>query len=148
MTPERLVQRLRLALFLAAGAMFVVTPVELWLTEHFQEPAQLIPFVLCGLGLATLGAVLLRPSRSTIRALRGVMILVALGGLLGIGLHLYNNFQFELDIRPGATAGDVIMAALAGANPLLAPGILAFAAFLGLTATYYHPALAHDAAYS
>ncbi|MBE0690711.1 MAG: hypothetical protein IH587_11385, partial [Anaerolineae bacterium] len=90
MSPERLDQRLRLALFLAAGSMFVITPVELWLTEHFQEPIQLIPFVLCGLGLVALGAALFRPSRSTIRALRAVMIVVALGSFLGIGLHLFN----------------------------------------------------------
>ncbi|MCA9910598.1 MAG: hypothetical protein KC519_18205 [Anaerolineae bacterium] len=141
MTDERIVQHLRLIMLLAAGAMFIVTPVELWLTEHFQEPVQLIPFVLCALGILTVGAVVFRPRRGSIRALRGVMILVVLGSLLGIGLHLYNNFQFELDIRPSATAGDVVMAALSGANPLLAPGILAFAALLAIAATYYHPAL-------
>lgn len=142
MTAERIVQRLRLIMLLAAGSMFVVTPVELWLQGHYQETAQLIPFVLCVLGILTVVAVVFRPRRGTIRALRGVMILVALGSLLGIGLHLYNNFQFELDIRPSAAAGDVAVAALTGANPLLAPGILAFAALLAIAATYYHPALA------
>jgi hypothetical protein len=64
--------------------------------------------------------------------------------LLGIYLHLKSNFAFELDIRPGAKASEVIMESLRGANPVLAPGVLAYAALVALAATYAHPALAES----
>jgi hypothetical protein len=65
--------------------------------------------------------------------------------LFGIFEHIEHNFGFALEIQPNATAPDVFWAALGGANPLLAPGILAFAALLALAASYYHPLL-HPAA--
>ena len=49
--------------------------------------------------------------------------------------------MFELDIRPGATISAVLGDALKGAAPLLASGIMAMAAIVALTGTYYHPAL-------
>jgi hypothetical protein len=141
MTPELIVQRLRRFLLMLAAFILVGTIAELWLTEHFEESLQLIPFVLAGFGLLVIGAVLVRPQRLSIWALRIVMTVVASGSLLGMYLHLANNFQFELEIRPNAGAGDVIMETLQGANPLLAPGVLALAAILAIAATYYHPAL-------
>jgi hypothetical protein len=56
-------------------------------------------------------------------------------GLLGIYEHLENNFKFALEIRPNAVLSNVFWESLSGANPLLAPGILA------LAATYYQPEL-------
>lgn len=141
MPAELLLQRLRrfllgLAIFICMG-----TIVELWLSDHDQQTLQYIPFVLSTLGLLVSGVVLFRPNRNTIRALRMVMPLVALGSLAGIGLHLRGNFAFEMDIRPNATASEVLMDALKGAAPLLAPGIMALAAALALAATTYHPVL-------
>jgi hypothetical protein len=133
--------RLRQFLLLLTALTLFGTLGELWLTEHTQEPLQLIPFVLGGAGLLAVAAALLRPQRATLIALRLVMIAVALGGLLGIGLHLANNLAFEQEIRHGAAAGDLLLATLKGANPLLAPGIMVFAGLLALVATYYHPAL-------
>jgi hypothetical protein len=66
---------------------------------------------------------------------------MAFGGLLEIGLHLWNNFGFEREIRPNAAMGDAFINTLEGANPLLAPGILVVAALIAVAATYYHPAL-------
>jgi hypothetical protein len=56
-------------------------------------------------------------------------------------LHLFDNFAFEREIRPNAALVDVIINALRGVNPLLAPGILALAAALAIAATYRHPVL-------
>lgn len=144
MTPEHIESRLRRFLLLVTASIFVATPVELVLEEHTKEPLQLIPFVLCGVGLLTIVAALLHPQRTTMLALRGIMLLVALGGLLGIGLHLLSNFEFEREIRPNTTMGDAIINTLKGANPLLAPGILVVAALIAVAATYYHPALGRD----
>jgi hypothetical protein len=141
MTDERIVYQLRRLLLGLVVATFVGTIIELWLSDHTGEPKQLIPFALCALGLITALAVLIRPQRATILALRAVMIVTAAGSLLGMYFHLKGNFDFELDIRPNATAGEVIVDALKGADPLLAPGILALVAVLAIAATYYHPAL-------
>jgi hypothetical protein len=73
--------------------------------------------------------------------MRGAMTLMVMGSGLGLGLHLLNNYQFEQEIRPSAAAVDVFQEALKGANPLLAPGILALAGLLAIAATTYHPAL-------
>jgi hypothetical protein len=111
------------------------------LEEHTQETLQYIPFVLCGIGLVSVIAALLNPQRATLLALRGVMALVGAGGVLGIALHLIRNLEFEQEIRPNAAIGDLLVNTLKGASPLLAPGVMVFAALLALAATYYHPVL-------
>ncbi|HYP40151.1 MAG TPA: hypothetical protein VEX13_07295 [Chloroflexia bacterium] len=128
-------------MLLVAASIFVATPVELVLEGHTKDTLQLIPFVMCGVGLLTVVAALVRPQKATLLALRVAMLLVALGGVLGIGLHLLNNFAFEREVRPSAAVGDVLINTLKGANPLLAPGILVVAALVAVAATYYHPAL-------
>jgi hypothetical protein len=141
MTTQALESGFRRFLLLMAALIMLAALVELVLEEHTKETLQLIPFFLCGLGLLSVGAVLARPQRRTLLALRAVMVLLALGGLLGVGLHLANNVAFEKEIRPNAAVGDLFVQGLKGANPLLAPGVLVFAALLATAATYYHPAL-------
>lgn len=142
MSDRTLLRRLRLFLLALAGLVFLVTPVELWLTEHFGTPIQFIPFVLSALGLVVVLLVLLASRRATLIGLRGVAVVIILGSLLGVYEHLIHNLAFELEIRPNAVPTDVLLDALKGASPMLAPGILAFGALLALAATYYHPALA------
>jgi hypothetical protein len=137
-------QRLRTFLLALAGFMCLGTVAELALAEHTKTLVQLTPFVLCGVGLVTVIVALLRPRRGTLIALRVVMGLLMAGSLFGIYEHLANNLAFELDIRPGAAINSVWFAALKGAAPLLAPGILALAAVLAIAATYYHPALSNQ----
>lgn len=141
MSNELILQRLRtfllgLAAFLCAGTM-----VELALIGHWEGPPQILPFVLCGLGLAAVIALLLRPQRRIIRLLRWVMGVTFAGSLFGVYEHIEHNIGFAMEIRPNATMGDVFFDALGGANPLLAPGMLALAAMIAIAATYYHPLL-------
>jgi hypothetical protein len=138
---ERIEDRLRRTLLLLVALVFPGTVAELILEEHTKETLQWIPFILCAAGFMVVIAVLLRPERATLLALRVVMVIVAGGGLLGMGLHLLNNYEFAHEIRPNAASTDLILPALKGANPLFAPGILVFAAVVALAATYYHPAL-------
>jgi hypothetical protein len=134
--------RLRRFLLFVSASLFVGTVVELFLVNHMESFAQLIPFALCGLGLVSVVAVLLRPQRALMLALRACMSLVAAGSLFGIYEHIEGNLGFQRELHPNAAFGKVVLGALGGANPLLAPGILALAAALALAATYYHPALA------
>lgn len=64
------------------------------------------------------------------------MIVVVLGSLLGGYLHLSSNLDFETQMRPNGSSVDTFMAALMGAAPLLAPGILGLAGVLAIAATY------------
>lgn len=129
-----------LAALLSAGAL-----VELWAAEHTEEPLQWVPFILCGLSLIAIAAALLRPQRGVLLALRGVMLLMVLGSLLGIYEHVAGNIAFAQEIRPATAGFDLLLEGLTGANPLLAPGMLAVAALIALAATYCHPALAKHA---
>ena len=120
--------RLRRALRLAAAAVFVVTPLELVLTEHTGSAIQFAPFVACALGLVGLWTL----GREGILAKLGRALLgfVTFVSLLGCWEHIEHNFEFVREIRPNAATGEVAFEALFGASPLLAPGILALAAAL------------------
>jgi len=133
--------RIRTFMLLLSVLALVTTLTELWLQDHTRSWAQWIPWALCTIGLVALVPALLRPGRSTLLALRGAMLLVALGGLVGIGFHFMENLGFQQDIHPNAAFGTIIIDALKGAAPLLAPGTLVFAALLALVAAYAHPAL-------
>lgn len=137
----RVEDRFRRFLLLLAACMCVGTIVELVLEEHYEEPTQLIPFVLCTLGLAAIIAVIFRPQRLTIWLLRVVMAVTIAGSLFGVWEHLEGNLGFARDIQPNAAESTVLLDALRGANPLLAPGILALGGILAIAGTYAHPAL-------
>jgi len=137
-------QRLRTFLLGLSAWMCVGTIIELLLAKHYDDPVQLVPFALCGVGLIALLVALWRPRRGTLLALRGVMGLLIVGSLAGVYEHVVNNFAFELEMRPNAVWSDVWFQALRGAAPLLAPGILAIAALIAIAATYAHPALARQ----
>jgi hypothetical protein len=129
-------RRLRTFLFVLAAALFAGTVVELILAEHTDEPLQLIPFALCGLGLSMLAVAWKRPGRGSVLALRAVMVIVAAGSLLGMWEHYEGNRGFALEVHPDAGGTGLIRSALTGADPLLAPGILAIAAAVAVAATY------------
>jgi hypothetical protein len=141
MTDAVVLLRLRRFLLAVSTLLFIGTVFELWLVEHTETVVQLIPFALCGLGLIVVIVVLLHPRRATMLALRACMGLVLLGSLFGIYEHVVGNMAFQSEINPNAKTREVLMGAIGGANPLLAPGILALAAVLAITATYHHPAL-------
>lgn len=134
-------QQLRTFLLVTSGFLCLGTIVELVLAKHYKEPAQLIPFVLCFVGFVTVAAALLRPSRTSVWVLRGVMVVLALGSAFGIYEHLSGNAAFISEIQPNSSGIGFWLQALGGAAPLLAPGILALAGALALAGTYGHPAL-------
>ncbi len=120
---------------LAAG-LFLGTIVELILAGHTDSLMQWVPFVLCGLGLLALAAVWLRPGRGTVFALRLVMTAVACGSALGVSQHFLGNRAFARETNPQSGAAVILRRSLTGADPLLAPGILAIAAVVAVASTY------------
>jgi hypothetical protein len=128
--------RLRRFLLVLSVVLFGGALIELWLVGHTQDVLQWVPFGLCILGSVSVLLVLFRPGPGTVKALRICMALIALGTLLGIYLHVEGNVLFASEIQPNSATTDLILKGLAGANPLLAPGILAVAAVLSVAATY------------
>jgi hypothetical protein len=139
-SPAEVLLRLRRFLLVLAVSLFGGALVELWLVGHTKELIQWLPFALCIVGSLAVLLLLFRPGPGTVKALRICMALIALGSLLGIYLHIEGNMLFAREIQPNSPTTDLVLKGLAGANPLLAPGILAVAAVLAVAATYRYTA--------
>jgi hypothetical protein len=129
-------RHLRTFLLGLSAALFVGTSMELILAEHVGSLIQLTPFALCLLGLLALVVVWVRPNRRTVAALRLTMAAAALGSPVGIYEHFSVNLEFGSETQPNADAVRLLVAALTGGSPLLAPVILAVAAATAIAATY------------
>jgi hypothetical protein len=113
---------------------------ELVLLEHYDSVEQWIPLVMLGLSLvATLG-LWRRPSRRTLSIFRGVMMLCVVAGALGLYYHYAGNVEFALERNPSLRGLPLMLKAMGGATPTLAPGALAQLGLLGLVYGYRHPA--------
>lgn len=134
-------ERLRIFLLGIAAFLSLGTIIELWLTEHTEEPIQFVPFVLCALAFVLITIVFLKPTRATIWTMRGVMGALVLGSLVGVYEHLASNWEIVTETKPNLAASAMFWEAVRGAAPMLAPGILVLVAALAIAATYEHPAL-------
>jgi putative flippase GtrA len=134
-------QRLRRFLLAVTAAIYLGTIFELVLIGHYQETLQWTPFLISDIGFIILLVVWFKPSKKALVVLRWVMILTALGSLLGVYLHFTGNLAFTREINPSFTLAESIWPAMKGSYPLLAPGILFLAAVLGCAATWKHPLL-------
>jgi hypothetical protein len=128
-------------LLLVSAFILLGTIVELILVEHTEELLQWVPFILSGLGIMFILVFRLNPSPLKIYILRSVMTVLAVGCLYGIYLHFIGNFEFSAEIHPNYTFAENFAAALMGASPMMAPGILFLAALLAVAGTYRHPLL-------
>ena len=144
MSAAEVLRRLRLLLLLLSALLFVGTLVELWLVNHTEDFIQWVAFILVGLGLFSLILVLVLRRRKTILVLRTCMLLVVLGSLFGVYEHVVNNIEFQREIQPNSTSGELAWKGLSGANPLLAPGTLAIAAIMALAGAYRYEVTGDD----
>lgn len=141
MNADQTLSRIRQFLLIIAATVFVMTVTELIFLSHWSETIQLLPFVLSGWGLITLALVYFHPTSGTISILRWFMIVIGLCSLIGIYEHMANNLGFQMEIQPNASFQELVLATVEGANPVLAPGILALGAAIGWTATYQYSTL-------
>ena len=129
-------------LFATAAVLYAGAATELWLVGHYHDWLQSIPLVLIALGLAAvLWARTAGAGRRALGAVRLTSALVVGGSVLGVGLHVKGNVEFEREIHPDAPLMGALWEAAQGASPLLAPGALALAGVLAVAATWRHPAL-------
>ena len=119
---------------------------ELALIEHFEDALQWIPLGALAAGLLVVAALLARPTGGGVRALQAISLAFLVAGGLGVYLHLDGNLEWEREDDPSARGGDLLVRALAGTIPLLAPGALAQLGLIGLIVGHRHPALQRRAA--
>lgn len=123
-----------LLLILLLGMLGIL--VELLLVEHFEDAWQFAPLVLLTLGLVVIPWHARAPGRVSTRALRALMSLFLVAGLLGIFLHYRGNREFELEQTPNASEWELFREAVMGGTPALAPGVMIQLGLLGLLFGY------------
>jgi hypothetical protein len=131
---------IRAALMAILVIGLVGTEVELLLLKHTDGWQQLIPIVLMAASLGVVGVHAALPSPLTIRALQITMLIFLVSGALGVFLHYRGNAEFELERIASLSGLDLFKAAMMGATPALAPGMMAQLGLVGLLYTYKHPA--------
>lgn len=136
MSQPDVTQRLRRFLLGVVAVTLIVTPFELVLLEHTEEPLQWIPFVVSGFGLLAVAGAWIRPSTISLKILRWTMAVVALSSFVGMYLHFSRNLAFTREINPSYSLMESLWPAIKGSYPLLAPGILLLAGVLGMAVTY------------
>ena len=122
------------------GALGTLT--ELLLLAHYEDAFQLIPAVLLVVCLLIIAWHTSRPSATTVRLLRGAMILLLAAGTAGVAFHFNGAAEFQLEIDPSLTRSALFAKVIrVHAPPLLAPASLVQLALVGLIHTYQHPRL-------
>ena len=129
MTPVRIHSALAAILVLGLAGIGA----ELWLLEHYEDKAQLIPFLAIGATLVILGWDWFAPSEMSRRSLQIVLSAMAFAGLVGVVLHVRGNAEFQREMDPSLAGWPLWWKTLrAKAPPALAPGVLALLGSLGL----------------
>jgi hypothetical protein len=139
MTTLAALRRLLLVL-LAFGLLGTAT--DLLLIAHHEDVWQMIPLGMIGLALAMTATIALtdrvtRPSVTTVRLFRAVMVLLIFTGAAGGVLHYRANMEFKLEMDP-SLSGMALFASVirAKAPPAMAPATLVLLGLLGLAAVY------------
>lgn len=92
---------------------------ELILIGHYSSFWQYIP-----IGVLLLGLLSLIEFGGSIYVGKAIYSLIMISGVLGVYLHLKNNWHFEMEMYPSMGVGLLIKKSLTGALPVLAPGTL------------------------
>lgn len=120
----------------------VGTSGELILLGHFELPAQWIPLIVLGASAIVIAWHGRHPTAASVRAMQALMGLFIAAGVLGVGLHLDGNVDFERELHPTESGFEFVRKTVAGATPVLAPGSLVLLGLVGLGQTYRHPCTA------
>jgi len=129
-------RRILLGIFLIGLAG---TSVELLLLGHDEDLNQLIPLILAGASVVSLGIVLLAPTGTAIRVFQVVMAPFVVSGALGCVLHFQATVEFQREMDPSLRGMALFQKAIrAKAPPTLAPGSMIQLGLIGLAYTFRH----------
>ena len=102
---------------------------DLLLIEHFESFWQFVPVVF----LAVAGIAYFLISKEIVRSFfRFWMYLGMIAGVVGIYMHVKNNWEFATELRSNLKGWDLITEVATGAIPVISPGFLIPIAMLGL----------------
>jgi hypothetical protein len=145
-TPESVtLARIRTMLLVTLAVGIVGNGLELIFLGHVDSPTQWMPLVLLGVGAIVVAWHARRPGVHTVKALRVTMGAFVAVGLLGIGLHINGNVEFQRELDPSLGGIRFLVKTIAGATPVLAPGSLVLLGLVGLAHAYRHPQTASSA---
>lgn len=111
------------------------TAMELYLLGHYEDFYQLIPLVCIGSALLVFVILFFKRAIWVMRLFKIIIVLTALSGIYGIGLHLQANYEFEQELKPTASVWNLLAESLSGALPTLAPGSMIVLALIGYSYT-------------
>jgi hypothetical protein len=127
-------------LLLAALCIGVLGTVsELVLLRHIDEIAQWLPVVALTGAIPILIWHSASPRAASVRTLQVLMVLFIGLGVVGVGLHLNGNVEFEHELRPDEHGWEFLRKTVTGATPVLAPGSMVLLGLVGLAHAYRHP---------
>ena len=146
---------LRRGLLWLAALTTLGIAVELGMERHWTQPIQFVAWGAVGAITIAIALVARAPSRARVRLAQIFAAAVVLSAAVGIGEHVYANYDAgPLDYHYANTWEDLTEARrwwlaitkTVGPSPPLAPGALAQAGLCVLLATLRHPALRRDRA--
>ena len=114
---------------------------ELLLLGHWEDWTQWIPLILLGIGIGAAVWALISRGTTRIRFMHWVGIVYVAGGILGVWLHFSGNRLFELEMYPTIKGWKLIVEAMTGATPALAPGAMLQLGLIALIYAFRHRAL-------
>ena len=97
---------------------------ELSLIGHYETGWQVAPLI-----FTTLFSILLifphsKETNFLFKVIQGLSVILILLGVVGVLLHLKNNFEFEREMYPNESISLLLERSITGALPTLAPGTL------------------------
>ena len=139
-TTQDALPALRRILFAVLLTGLIVTGTDLMLLAHFENPLQLTPLILLGLGILVLFWQAIHRGRASVRALQVLMVLFMIGGLLGFVFHYRGSTEFQLEVNPDLTGLELFLKAIrAKTPPALGPSAMIYLGLLGLAYTFRYP---------
>ena len=132
---------IRKMLFATLIVGIIGTAGELVLLGHVESPTQWIPFIVLGAAALVMAWHRLRPSARTVLAMQMAMAVFVVTGVIGVGMHLNGNIEFERELHPDEGGIEFIRKTVAGATPLLAPGSMVLLGLVGFAHSYRHPCI-------
>ncbi len=148
--PDTASARLRRGLLYLAAISLLGTAVELAAERHWTQPVMGLAWGALAVAAGAVALLAGSPSAKRVRLARVLSLVVMAVAVVGVGVHVYSNFDAgPLDQHYGAAWESLPLAArwwlaaskTVGPSPPLAPGVLAEVALCVLLATVQHPAL-------
>lgn len=102
---------------------------DLLLIEHFESFWQFVPVIF--LSVTGIGYFLVKTGTAKL-LFRIWMYIGMVSGVIGIFMHVKNNWEFAIELRSNLKGWDLITEVATGAIPVISPGFLIPIAMLGL----------------